>query len=179
MKHSLTLASIDKLQATVDSATRMHRTGLVLFVLACVSVSLPRGDLPAWMPLAGLAATVLAFVIKAAGTLREIRVAGILDKVMDLPYRRGFQGRGSDASAWSAIRSYVLVSAVLTLAAALTPSMIATVGDTAYASFTAAICMGALSIQSFDNPRRLRNRIMEICFGRMDVHANEGGTLVA
>jgi hypothetical protein len=179
MKSPFTLGNVDRLQSKVDLATRLHRLGLVLFVLACVCVTLPRADVPTWVPLVGLGATVLGFAIKAAGTLHEIRLADALAKVMGLPYRRGFHGKGLDQNAWSAIRKYVIVSVVLTVAAALTPSMLAASGETALANLTVAGCMAALAIQSFDNPRRMRSRVMAICHGRMDPHAAEGGTLVA
>lgn len=175
----ITLASVDRMQSSVDAAARLHRLGLILFVAACVCVTLPRAGLPAWTPLAGLGATVLAFVIKAAGTVCEIRLADALARVMGMPYRRGFAARGLDHNAWSAIRSYVLVSVALTVAAALTPSMLAQVGETAFANLTVAISMAALAIQSFDNPRRLRHRIMQICSGRMDLHASDDGVLLA
>lgn len=175
----ITLANVDRMQSSVDAAARLHRLGLILFVAACVCVTLPRTGLPAWMPLAGMAATVLAFVIKAAGTVCEIRLADALARVMGMPYRRGFAARGLDHNAWSAIRSYVLVSVALTVAAALTPSMLAQVGETAFANLTVAVSMAALAIQSFDNPRRLRHRIMQICSGRMDLHASDDGVLLA
>ena len=118
MKARITLASVDRLQAAVDSAARLHRFGLVSFVVACVAVSLPRAGLPdwlpVWLPMAGLAATVLAFAIKAEGTLREIRLAHTLARVMALPYRRGPAAGGGDTSAWASIRAYVLVSVALT-----------------------------------------------------------------
>jgi hypothetical protein len=175
----ITLASVDRMQSTVDAAARLHRIGLLLFVAACVSITLPRAGLPAWMPLAGMAATALAFVLKAAGTVHEIRLADTLARVMGMPYRRGFTARGLDHNAWSAIRSYVLVSAVLTVAVALTPSMLASVGETAYANLTVAVSMAALAIQSFDNPRRLRHRVMQICSGRMELHASDDDVLMA
>jgi len=179
----ITLASVDRMQSSVDAAARLHRIGLLLFVAACVCITLPRTGLPAWMPLwlpaAGMVATVLAFVLKAAGTLREIRLADALARVMGMPYRRGFAARGLDHNAWSAIRSYVLVSVALTVAAALTPSMLAQVGETAYANLTVALSMAALAIQSFDNPRRLRHRVMQICSGRMELHAGDDDVLVA
>ena len=176
----ISLGNVDRLQSRVDVAARLHRLGLVLFVLACTCITLPRTGVPAWVPLAGLGATLLAFVIKAAGTLHEIRLADALSKVMGLPYRRGFHAR-DDHGAWSAIRSYIIVSGALTIAAALTPSMLAATGETAIANFTVAVSMAALAIQSFDNPRRLRTRVMQICHGRLDPHANDGdgGTFVA
>ena len=76
----------------------------------------------------------------------------------------------------------VLLSGVpvaLTVAAALTPSMLAATGETALANLTVAISMAALAIQSFDNPRRLHGRIMQICFSRLDLQGGEDGTLVA
>src|SRR5688572_5148388 len=179
MKPRISLGNVDRLQSKVDSAARLHRLGLVLFVLACTLVTLPSGILPAGLAFAGLAATVLGFVIKAAGTMKEIRLADALRKVMGLPYRRGFQARGLDHNAWSAIRSYVIVSVALTVAAALTPSMLAATGETALANLTVAVSMAALAIQSFDNPRRLRSRVMQICHGRLDPHATDGGTFVA
>ena len=175
----ISLGNVDRLQSRVDVAARLHRLGLVLFVLACTCITLPRSGVPAWVPLAGLGATLLAFVIKAAGTLHEIRLADALSKVMGLPYRRGFHGKGLDHNAWSQIRKYVIVSVALTVAAALTPSMLASTGETALANLTVAMSMAALAIQSFDNPRRMRSRVMAICHGRLDPHAAEGGTLVA
>ncbi|MGO4550786.1 hypothetical protein AB4059_06755 [Lysobacter sp. 2RAF19] len=180
MKSPITFLNVDRLQSKVDVAARFHRLGLVLFVLACVCVTLPKGmGLPSWVPLAGFSATLLGFIIKGAGTLYEIRLADSLAKVMGLPYRRGFHGKGVDQTAWSAIRKYVIVSVALTVAAALTPSMLAANGETALANFTVAMSMAALAIQSFDNPRRMRNRVMAICHGRVDPHAAEGGTFVA
>ena len=177
MKSPFTLLTVDRLQTKVDVATRLHRIGLVLFVLACVCVTLPKGmGVPAWMP---IAATLLGFAIKAGGTLHEIRLANSLAKVMGLPYRRGFHAKGLDHNAWSAIRKYVLVSALLTIAAALTPSMLAQTGETAFANLTVAMSMAALAIQSFDNPRRMRSRVMAICNGRVDPHASEGGKFAA
>ena len=180
MKSPFTLLTVDRLQSKVDIAARFHRLGLVMFVLACVCITLPKGmGLPAWVSFAGFGATLLGFIIKAAGTLHEIRLADSLAKVMGLPYRRGFHGKGSDQSAWSAIRKYVIVSVALTVAAALTPSMLAANGETALANLTVAMSMAALAIQSFDNPKRMLNRIMAICHGRVDPHASEGGTFVA
>jgi hypothetical protein len=179
MKPRISLGNVDRLQRKVDSAARLHRLGLVLFVVACTFVTLPRGMLPADLAFAGLGATILGFAIKAAATMKEIRLADALRKVMGLPYRRGFHARGLDHNAWSAIRSYVIVSVALTVAAALTPSMLAQTGETAFANLTVAISMAALAIQSFDNPRRLRSRVMQICHGRLDPHAAEGGTFVA
>ena len=180
MKSPFTLLNVDRLQSKVDRAARLHRFGLVLFVLACVCVTMPKGiGLPAWVPIAGLAATLLCFAIKAAGTLHEIRLANSLAKIMGLPYRRGFHGKGLDDNAWSAIRKYVIVSALLTIAAALTPSMLAQTGETAFANLTVAMSMAALAIQSFDNPRRMRSRVMAICNGRVDPHASEGGKFAA
>ena len=112
----ISLGNVDRLQSRVDVAARLHRLGLVLFVLACTCITLPRGGVPAWVPLAGFGATLLAFVIKAAGTLHEIRLADALSEVMGLPNRRGAQA-GDDLSAWSAIRSYIHVSGALTIAA--------------------------------------------------------------
>jgi hypothetical protein len=179
MKVRISLGNVDRLQKKVDAAARLHRLGLILFVLACTCVTLPRAGLPAWIPLAGLGATLLGFAIKAAATMKEIRIADALRKVMGLPYRRGVHAKGLDHNAWSAIRSYILVSVALTVAAALTPSMLAQTGETAFANLTVAISMAALAIQSFDNPRRMRNRVMAICHSRMDPHATDGGTLVA
>jgi len=179
MKLRITLGNVDRLQRKVDAAAWLHRLGLVLFVLACTCVTLPRAGVPAWIPLAGLGATILGFIIKAAATMKEIRLADALSKVMGLPYRRGFQSHGLDHNAWSAIRSYVIVSVALTVAAALTPSMLAQTGETAFANLTVAISMAALAIQSFDNPRRMRSRVMQICHARMDPHAQDGDTLVA
>jgi hypothetical protein len=179
MKPRITLNNVDRLQSKVDVAANLHRLGLVLFVLACTCVTLPKGGMPAWVPLAGLGATLLGFAIKGAGTLYEIRLANSLAKVMGLPYRRGFHAKGLDHNAWSAIRSYVIVSVALTCAAALAPSMLAATGETALANLTVAASMAALAIQSFDNPRRMRSRVMAICHGRMDPHAADGGTLVA
>jgi hypothetical protein len=179
MKSPITLAKIDRLQAAVDSAARLHRLGLALFVFACSAAALPYDHARAWLPLAGLAATVLAFAIKSAGTLREIRLAGILGRVMAMPYRRALSARGSDTSAWASIRSYVVVSVVLTVAAALAPSMLAAVGETAFARLTIMASMAALMIQSFDNPKRLHRRIMLICSSRMDLHASDDEVLTA
>lgn len=179
MKVRITFGNVDRLQKKVDAAARLHRLGLVLFVLACTCVTLPRAGVPAWVPLAGLAATVLGFAIKAAATMKEIRVADALRKVMGLPYRRGFHAKGLDHNAWSAIRSYIIVSVALTIAVALAPSMLANTGETALANLTVAIAMAALSIQSFDNPRRMRHRVMTICHSRLDPHAHDDGTLVA
>jgi len=178
MKSRISLGNVDRLQRKVDSAARLHRLGLVLFVLACTLVTLPHGLMPAQLAFAGLGATILGFAIKAAATMKEIRLADALRKVMGLPHRRG-HARGLDHNAWSAIRSYVLVSVALTLAAALTPSMLAATGETALANLTVAVSMAALAIQSFDNPRRLRSRVMQICSTRLDPHASEGGTFVA
>src|SRR4249919_4323858 len=89
MKPRVSLSIVDKLHSTIDSATRLHRLGLLLFVLACVCVSLPQAGMPRWMQLAGLLATGLAFVIKAAGTLREIRLAKVLRQVMGMPEHFG------------------------------------------------------------------------------------------
>jgi hypothetical protein len=179
MKPRITLGNVDRLQSTVDRAARLHRLGLILFVLACTCVALPRTGLPAWVPIAGLGATLLAFAIKAAGTLHEIRLADSLSKVMGLPVRHGFHARGLDQNAWSQIRSYIFVSVALTVAAALAPSMLAASGETTLANLTVTISMAALAIQSFDNPRRLHNRVMQICHGRLDPHAHEDGTFVA
>jgi hypothetical protein len=179
MNSSLNLASIDRLQSTVDDAARLHRVGLLLFFLACVCVSLPRSGLPAWMPVAGMLTTGMAFLIKAAGTVREIRVAGVLRKVMGMPRRLGASMHGNDANAWKQTRSYIVVSVVLTVAAALMPSMIASSGDSLFAHLTGMLSMAALMIQSFDNPRRLRDRVMLICASRMSTHASDGDVLVA
>lgn len=178
MKPRVTLANVDRLQATIDSAARLHRLGLLLFVLACICVSLPPGNLR-WLPIAGLLATALGFIIKTAGTVREIRLAGALRKVMGMPRRIGARVEGSDANAWAATRSYVVVSVILTVAAALTPSMLASSGATYFAQLTVMLSMAALVIQSVDNPRRLHERVLLICGSRMDLHANEGDVLVA
>jgi hypothetical protein len=179
MKPRITLGNVDRLQSTVDRAARLHRLGLILFVLACTCITLPRTGLPAWVPIAGLAATLLGFAIKAAGTLHEIRLADSLSKVMGLPVRHGVHARGLDQNAWSQIRSYIFVSVALTVAAALAPSMLAASGETAMTNLTVAISMAALAIQSFDNPRRLHARVMQICHGRLDPHAHDDGTFVA
>jgi hypothetical protein len=173
MKPRITLAIVDKLHSTIDSATRLHRLGLLLFVLACVCVSLPQAGMPRWMQLAGLLATGLAFVIKAAGTLREIRLAKVLRQVMGMPRRRLARAHGSDLNAWAAMRTYVVVSVVLTVAAALTPSMLAASGATFYAHLTVMFSMAALVIQSVDNTRRLHDRVLLICGSRLDPHAND------
>jgi hypothetical protein len=175
---SLNLANIDRLQSSVDDAARLHRVGRLLFFLACVCVSLPHGSMH-WLPVAGMLATALAFLIKAAGTVREIRLAGVLRQVMGMPRRMGAAMHGSDANAWQQTRTYIVVSVVLTVAAALTPSMIASSGDSFFAHLTGMLSMAALVIQSFDNPRRLRDRIMLICSSRMGLHANDGDVLVA
>lgn len=179
MKPRITLANVDKLQAAVDAAARLHRIGLLLFIAACVLVTWPRAQMPVWLPQAGMAATLLAFACKALATRREIRLAGLLGRIMAMPYRRGASSQGSDHSAWSAVRSYVIVSVVLTLAVALCPSMLASLGETALANLTVMLSAAALAIQSFDNPRRLHSRIMQICFSRLDLQAGEDGTLVA
>ena len=179
MNSSLNLASVDRLQSTVDDAARLHRVGLLLFFLACVCVSLPRSGLPAWMPVAGMLTTGMAFLIKAAGTVRELRIAGALRKVLGMPRRFGAGMHGSDANAWKQTRSYIIVSVVLTVAAALMPSMIASSGDSLFAQLAGMLSMAALVIQSFDNPRRLRDRIMLICASRMGTHASDGDVLVA
>src|SRR4051794_2384190 len=73
MKSPFTLLNVDRLQSKVDVAARFHRLGMVLFVVACVCVTMPKGmGLPAWVPLAGFSATLLGFIIKGAGTLYEI-----------------------------------------------------------------------------------------------------------
>ena len=178
MKPRITLASVDRLQSTVDSAARLHRLGLLLFVLACTCVSLPHDGLR-WMPIAGLLATGLGFVIKTAGTLREIRLAAVLRKVMGMPRRQAGRAPGSDVTAWAAMRTYIVVSVVLTVAAALTPSMLASSGATFYAHLTVMFSMAALVIQSVDNPRRLHERVLLICGSRMELHASDGDVLVA
>jgi len=179
MKPRVSLSIVDKLHSTIDSATRLHRLGLLLFVLACVCVSLPQAGMPHWMQLAGLAATGLAFVIKTVGTLREIRLAKVLRQVMGMPRRRVARAQGSDLNAWAAMRTYVVVSVVLTVAAALTPSMLASSGATFYAQLTVMFSMAALVIQSVDNPRRLHDRVLLICGSRLDPHANDGDVLAA
>jgi hypothetical protein len=179
MKPRITLANVDMLQAAVDAAARLHRIGLLLFIAACVLVTWPRAQMPAWLPQAGMIATVLAFACKTLATRREIRLAGLLGRIMAMPYRRGASSQGNDHSAWSAVRSYVIVSVVLTLAVALCPSMLASLGETALANLTVMLSAAALAIQSFDNPRRLHSRIMQICFSRLDPQGGEDGTLVA
>lgn len=178
-KPRITLANVDKLQKAVDAAARLHRLGLLLFVAACVLVTLPHGHMPAWLPMAGMLTTILAFVCKVLATRREIRLASLLGRIMDMPHRRAASGHGSDHNAWSAIRSYVVVSVVLTLAVALTPSMLASLGETALAHLTVMLSAAALAIQSFDNPKRLHSRIMQICFSRLDLQAGDDGVLVA
>ena len=37
----ITLASVDRMQSAVDAAARLHRVGLLLFIAACVSITLP------------------------------------------------------------------------------------------------------------------------------------------
>jgi hypothetical protein len=135
--------------------------------------------MPAWLPQAGMIATVLAFACKTLATRREIRLAGLLGRIMAMPYRRGASSQGNDHSAWSAVRSYVIVSVVLTVAVALTPSMLASLGETALANLTVTLSAAALAIQSFDNPRRLHSRIVQICFSRVDLQGGDDGTLVA
>lgn len=180
MKPRITLAHVDRMQSTVDSTARLHQCGLALIVVAILCVALSLGDAPvAWARGVGFTATVLAFVTKAAATIGEIRLAGTLGQVMAMPYRRGPEREGSDTGAWAAVRSYVVVSVVLTLAAALTPSLVATTGDTAYTHLTIVITTAALFVQAFDNPRRLRDRVMQICFGRLDLHAHDDGQLTA
>jgi hypothetical protein len=180
MKPRITLAHVDRMQSTVDSTARLHRCGLVLSVAAILCVALSLGEAPvAWAHLAGFAATVLAFITKAAATVGEIRLAGRLGQVMAMPYRRAPAEPDSDTGAWAAIQSYLVVSVVLTLAAALTPSLVATIGDTAYTHLTIAITTAALFVQAFDNPRRLRQRVMQICRGRLDLHAHDDGQLMA
>ena len=179
MKHSLTLAAVDRLQAAVDGAARLHRMGLLLFLAACVCASVNAAGAPELVRTAGLAAAMLAFGVKAAGALCELRVIRILGRVMGMPYRRGFKAQGHDEAAWASVRSYVLVSMTLALAAALAPSMLASMGETAYVRLTLMVTSAALAIQSFDMPRRLSASIMHICGGRMDPHATEGERMVA
>jgi len=178
-KPRITLANVDKLQAAVDAAARLHRLGLFLFIAACVLVTTPQAHMPAWLPKAAMAATVLSFIIKVVATRYEIRLVGLLGRIMAMPHKRGTSGHGSDHSAWSAIRSYVIVSVVLTVAVALTPSMLASLGETALAHLTVMLSAAALAIQSFDNPKRLHNRIMQICSSRVDLHAGDDDVLVA
>lgn len=179
MKPRITLASVDRLQAAVDIATRLHRLGLLLFFLACVLVTVPRGDMPAWLPQAAMLATLLAFGCKLLATRREIRVARLLGRIMDLPYRRPFQGgQGSDQSAWSAIRAYVAASVVLTVSVALAPSMLASLGEVPVSNLVAMLSVAALVLQSFDHPRRMQGRILQICLSRLD-HGDEDGVLAA
>ena len=169
MKPRITLASVDRLQAAVDIATRLHRLGLLLFFAACVLVTLPRNGMPAWLPHAAMFATLLAFGCKLLATRREIRVARLLGRIMALPYRRPAQGgRGSDHSAWSAVRAYVVASVVLTASVALAPSMLASLGQVPLANFVAMLSVAALVLQSFDHPRRMHGRILQICLSRLD-----------
>jgi hypothetical protein len=98
---------------------------------------------------------------------------------MGMPRRIGARLEGSDANAWAATRSYIVVSVVLTVAAALTPSMLASSGATTFAHLTVMLSMAALVIQSVDNPRRLHERVLLICSSRLDLHASEGEVLVA
>lgn len=175
----ITLAHVDRMQSAVDSAARLHRLGLVLLVVAIVCIALSWGDAPAWARAVGFTATVLAFFTKAAGTMGEIRLTGNLGRVMAMPYRRGPSGQGSDTGAWAAMQSYLFVSVALTLAAALTPSLVATIGDSAYTHLTITVTTAALFVQAFDNPRRLRERVMLICRGRVDLHGGDDGTLMA
>ena len=58
----ITLASVDRMQSSVDVAARLHRLGLVLFVAACVCVTLPRTGVAARLPRARRAAPVRAIV---------------------------------------------------------------------------------------------------------------------
>lgn len=178
-KPRITLANVDKLQAAVDVAARLHRLGLFLFIAACVLVTTPQAHMPTWLPTAAMAVTALAFIIKVVATRCEMRLAALLGRIMAMPHRRGTSGHGSDHSAWSAIRSYVIVSVVLTVAVALTPSMLASLGETALAHLTVMLSAAALAIQSFDNPKRLHSRIMQICSSRVDLHAGDDDVLVA
>ena len=176
----ITLASVDRLQATVDTATRLHRLGLLLFFAACVLVTLPRGGMPAWLPQAAMLATLLAFGCKFLATRREIRVARLLRRILELPYRRPAPGgRGSDHSAWGAIRAYVIASVVLTAAVALAPSMLASLGEVPVANLVAMLSVAALVLQSCDHPRRMHSRILLISLSRLDPHADEDGLLAA
>src|SRR5690606_4423591 len=177
MNSPVTLASLDRLQATVDAATRLHRLGLVLFFAACVLVTLPRAGMPAWLPQAAMAATLLAFTCKLLATRREIRVARRLSRIMATPYRR--PAHGSDHSAWSAVRTYVVASVVLTAAVALAPSMLAALGEVPLANVVATLSVAALVLQSFDHPRRMHGRIMEICLSRLEPQRGSDGTLAA
>ena len=180
MKPRITLASVDRLQATVDHATRLHRLGLLLFFAACVLVTLPRAGMPDWLPQAAMLATLLAFACKLLATRREIRVARLLGRIMDLPYRRPAQGgHGSDHSAWSAIRAYVVASVVLTVSVALAPSMLASLGEVPLSNFVAMLSVAALVLQSFDHPRRMHSRILQICLSRLDPHGDDDGVLAA
>jgi hypothetical protein len=178
-KPRITLANVNKLQAAVDAAARLHRLGLFLFIAACVLVTTPQAHMPVWLPKAAMVATVLSFVIKVVATRYEIRLASLLARIMAMPHKRGTSGHGSDRSAWSAIRSYIIVSVVLTVAVALTPSMLASLGETALAHLTVMLSAAALAIQSFDNPKRLHSRIMQICSSRVDLHAGDDDVLVA
>lgn len=179
MKHRLTLANVDKLQTAVDNTAKLHRLGLTLYVLACATASLAPSEVPDWARVIGLAAAMLAFGLKGTAALLETRVVKILGRVMGMPYRRDFKAMGHDRIAWSSIRSYALVSVTLALAAALTPSMMAALGDTPYVRLTLMLTTAAMVIQSFDMPRRLNGSIMQICCGRLDVHACDGERMVA
>jgi hypothetical protein len=180
MNSRITLAAVDRLQATVDTATRLHRLGLLLFFAACVLVTLPRGGMPAWVPQAAMLATLLAFGCKLLATRREIRLARLLGRIMALPYRRpAHGGHGSDHSAWSAIRAYVVASVVLTVAVALAPSMLASLGEVPVSNLVAMLRVAALVLQSFDHQRRMHGRILQICLSRLEPHGGEDGVLAA
>jgi len=180
MNARITLASVDRLQSAVDIATRLHRLGLLLFFAACVLVTLPPAGMPAWLPQSAMLATLLAFGCKLLATRREIRVARLLRRIMDLPCRRpAHGGHGSDHSAWSAIRGYLVASVVLTIAVALAPSMLASLGEVPVANAVAMLSVAALVLQSFDHPRRMQARILQICLSRLDPHGDESGVLAA
>lgn len=177
MQPRITSANVERLRAAVDAATRLHRLGLLLFFAACVLVTWPAAQLPTWLPQTGLAATLLAFACKALATRREIRLLRRLGRIMALPYRRAVAG--NDHGAWSAIRSYVAASIVLTVAAALAPSMLAALGETLLSNLVAMLCVAALVLQSFDNPQRMHNRVLQICRSRLDPHADADDVLAA
>lgn len=180
MKPRITLASVDRLQAAVDAATRLHRLGLLLFFAACVLATLPQAGLIASLPQAAMAATLLAFGCKVLATRREIRVARLLGRIMALPYRRpAAAAQGDDHGAWSAVRAYVIASVVLTVAVALAPSMLASLGEVPVSNAVAMLSVAALVLQSFDNPRRMHSRILQICLSRLDPHAGDEGVLAA
>ena len=180
MTPRITLSNVDRLQATVDAAIRLHRLGLLLFFAACALATLPGAPLGAWLPQAAMVATLLAFACKLLATRREIRVARLLGRIMAMPHRRPSPGaHGSDESAWTAIRAYVVSSVVLTLAVALAPSMLASLGQGALSNLVAMLSMGALVLQAFDHPRRMHGRILQICLSRLDTHGGDDGVLAA